>query len=210
MRPQASRVIVCRMLHDRGLFEIRSIVCILLTSAHRISIWHRIEIIYYGPGNKWEWGDLIYLRVPFQPKYKSSMYFHLEKTGIRYLLSSFQEKNYYGRGSLMACAGIMFDWRTVFGKGFITGEVLEWYLGILRSSFEICSWPNFILMDYNVRLNRVHLIDEFLERQYVRLMDWPVRSSGQNHIQHIWMLRIGKLELAFQVPEPYGIWKQCC
>lgn len=45
--------------------------------------------------------------------------------------------------------------------------------------------PAFTLMDYNVRPVRAHLVDEFLESETIRLLDWLTRSPDLNPREHI-------------------------
>ncbi|GBN56780.1 hypothetical protein AVEN_245927-1 [Araneus ventricosus] len=40
-------------------------------------------------------------------------------------------------------------------------------------------------MDDNARPNRALLVDEFLESEDIRRMDWPARSSDLNPIEHV-------------------------
>ncbi|GBM00745.1 hypothetical protein AVEN_150912-1 [Araneus ventricosus] len=84
----------------------------------------------------------------------------------------------------------MLDGRTplhVFERGTVTGvryknEILELYVRLFRRAVG----PEFILMDDNARPHRALLVDEFLESEDIRRMDWPARSLDLNPIEHVW------------------------
>ncbi|GFX08393.1 transposable element Tc1 transposase [Trichonephila clavipes] len=95
----------------------------------------------------------------------------------------------YGGGGVMVWACIMLDGRTplyVFERCSSTGvrhrnEVLESYVRLFRG---VCS-PEFILMDDNERPHRALLVDEFLESEDIRRMDWLARSPDLNPIEPV-------------------------
>ncbi|GBM58914.1 hypothetical protein AVEN_80714-1 [Araneus ventricosus] len=84
----------------------------------------------------------------------------------------------------------MLDGRTplhVFERGTVTGvryrdEILEPYVRLFRGAVG----PEFILMGDNARPHRALLVEEFLESEDIRRVDWPVRSPDHNPIEHVW------------------------
>ncbi|KFM59627.1 Transposable element Tcb2 transposase, partial [Stegodyphus mimosarum] len=110
--------------------------------------------------------------------------------GTRYLPSNVREINNYGSGGGMVWAGIMLDGRTplhVFDRGSMTGvrcrdEVLEPCVHLFQDPVG----PEFILQDDNARPHRVLLVDEFLESEDIRRMDWTARSPDLNPLEHVW------------------------
>lgn len=46
--------------------------------------------------------------------------------------------------------------------------------------------PDFILLDYNTCQGRGHLVDEILESDRIRSMNWRAKSRDMNPIDHLW------------------------
>ncbi|GBN48425.1 hypothetical protein AVEN_84470-1 [Araneus ventricosus] len=62
--------------------------------------------------------------------------------------------------------------------------------------------PEFILIDDNVRPHRTLLVDEFLESEDIRRMDWPARSPDLNPIEHVWDDLARAIATHNPLPEP--------
>ncbi|GFV10835.1 DDE_3 domain-containing protein [Trichonephila clavipes] len=74
----------------------------------------------------------------------------------------------------------------VFKRDSVTGvryrhDVLELYVCLFRGAWG----PKFILKDDIVRPHRALQVDEFLESEDIRCMDWPARSPDLSPIEHV-------------------------
>ncbi|GBN95822.1 Transposable element Tcb2 transposase [Araneus ventricosus] len=186
---RVSRVTVSKKLHETGLFARRPAVCVPLTSTNR-----RVRLAWCREHRDWsmdQWATVLFTdESRFSLNTDSRRTFIWREPGTRYLLSNVREIDHYGGGCLMVLAGIMLDGRTplhVFERGTVTGvrfrdEILEPYVRIFRGAVG----PKLILMDDNARPHRAPLVDEFLESEDIRRMDWPARSLDLNPIEHVW------------------------
>ncbi|GBM29736.1 Transposable element Tcb2 transposase [Araneus ventricosus] len=186
---RVSRVTVSKRLHETGLFARRPAVFVLLPSTNR-----RVRLAWCREHRDWsmdQWVTVLFTdESRFSLNTDSRLILIWREPGTRYLPSNVREIDHYGGLGLMVWAGIMLDGRThlhVFERGTVTGvryrdEILEPYVRLFRGAVG----PEFILMDNNARPHRALLIDEFLESENIRRMDWQARSPDLNPIEHVW------------------------
>lgn len=55
--------------------------------------------------------------------------------------------------------------------------------------------PDSLFMDVNVLRHRTAVVEEFFQSEDIQRMDWPVRSSELNFIEHVWDLFERRLSL---------------
>ena len=95
-----------------------------------------------------------------------------------------------GCGGILLWAGIMFNGRTDLHhlRWWCCGcsEVQRRGSGITCATFQRCSWFTLYLYGHNARPHRAHLVDDYLEREDIQGMDWPIMSPDMNPIGHAW------------------------
>ncbi|KFM60781.1 Transposable element Tcb2 transposase, partial [Stegodyphus mimosarum] len=186
---RVTKVTVSKRLHERGLFARRPGACVPLTSTDR-----RVRLAWCRQHSDWsteQWATVLFIdEFHFNLNTDSRRTFMRREPGTHYLPSNVREINNYGGGGVMVWAGIILDGRAslhVFDRGSVTGvryrdEILEPYVCVYRGVVG----PEFILQDDNARPHRTLLVDEFLESEDIRPMNWPARSPDLNPIERVW------------------------
>ncbi|GFV61314.1 transposable element Tcb2 transposase [Trichonephila clavipes] len=183
------RFTVARRLHGGGLFARCPVRCVPLTPAHRRrrSLWCR----EYRNWRDNEWGRVLFTdESRFSLSSDSHRILIWRERGSRNHPSNIIERDRYGGRGVLVWGNIMLGSRTdlhIFDAGSVNGtrycnEILLPYVRLFRGAMGL----QFLFMDNNAPCHRTVAAEQLLESEDIERMDWPVRSSDLNPIEHVW------------------------
>lgn len=194
-----------RTLHAAGMRARRRVCCPQLMPVHR-----RNRLAWANEHGNWdieEWRRCLFSDESRFTLYRPDgriMVWRQENEQFREAMR--EERVAFGGGGVTIWGGISLDGRT---------ELMVTRQSINAERYrDLCLIPHiipyannignaFILVDDNARPHRARLINNFLEDNDIRRLNWPARSPDMNPIEHVWA-RLGR-QLSLQDEPPQTI-----
>ena len=150
-----------------------------------------------------QWAQLQWARVLFSDESRFNLSHHdgrirvFRRRGERFADNCLIEKDRFGGGSVLAWGGIMGRRKTnlIVVQGSLNAQ------GYINQILQREAVPFLqrhgpaILMHDNARAHVARICRQFLNRNNVNVLPWPVVSPDMNPVEHIWIILVESFEL---------------
>ncbi|GFW89219.1 transposable element Tcb2 transposase [Trichonephila clavipes] len=176
-------------LHGVGLYVLRPMVFVRLTSRHRRD--RREWATEHVNWRRNEWSNVLFSdesRFSFHPDNRRNF---IWRDRVRSNNPAFVHENVkFGGGGVLVFGGICIDGPTnlyiILDRPLTARRYKDEILRPVVVPYAAAIGDDFILMDDNCRPYRANLVEDFLFEEGIVRMEWPGRSADMNPIEHVW------------------------